>query len=179
MLAHRIGQAAGFGAEDKTIARLEAHGADQPTAARGESEQALGARLQRLHQRVPTGVRLQRGVFVIVEPGAAELFVIQRKTQRFNQVQGAAGIGAQADDVAGVGRNFGLDKNDVEHGSQGGRSTEDQGVESRGVRKAMATQTDAAPWRSSTRVASCSVAPEVITSSTSSRVWPSQRVSQA
>jgi hypothetical protein len=30
-------------------------------------------------------------------------------------VQAAAGVGGQANDIAGVGRNFGLDQNDIEH----------------------------------------------------------------
>lgn len=54
--------------------------------------------------------------FMIIEPRAAHLGVVDGKAQRFDEVQGAAGVGAQADDVAGVGRDFGLDKDDVEHG---------------------------------------------------------------
>ena len=45
---------------------------------------------------------------MIVQPGAAQAFVVPRETQRFDQVQIKAGIGAQADDIAGIGWNFGF-----------------------------------------------------------------------
>ena len=37
-------------------------------------------------------------------------------SQRLNQVQMAARVGAQSDNVTGVGWNFGLEQNDIEHG---------------------------------------------------------------
>ena len=57
-----------------------------------------------------------RGEFVIVQAGSQQLLVLQRKPQRFDQVQLRAGIGTESDDVAGVRRNFRLKENDVEHG---------------------------------------------------------------
>src|SRR6185369_11280734 len=57
-----------------------------------------------------------RGEFVIVQSGAYQLLVIQRKSQRLYKMQHGAGIGAEPDDVAGVRRNFRLIQNDVEHG---------------------------------------------------------------
>ena len=60
-------------------------------------------------------MHLQRGVLVVVQPGALELLVLQGEAQRRDQVQPRPGVGAQADDVAGVGRNFGLEQDDVEH----------------------------------------------------------------
>jgi hypothetical protein len=54
-------------------------------------------------------------VFVVIQPGAAQVFVIECESQRANQVQLRAGIGAQADDVAGVGGYLRLVEDDVEH----------------------------------------------------------------
>ena len=50
----------------------------------------------------------------IIEPGAAELGVGDFESQRLDQVETGAGGGAKAGDVAGVGRNFGVDEDDVQ-----------------------------------------------------------------
>ena len=55
------------------------------------------------------------GVFVVIQSGAAQLFVIQIKAERADQVQLRPAVGAQADDVAGVGRDFRLVKDYVKH----------------------------------------------------------------
>ncbi len=55
------------------------------------------------------------GVLVIVEAGAPQIPVSQPETQRTNEVQVRADIGAQADHVACVGRYFGLIEHNVEH----------------------------------------------------------------
>ena len=82
----------------------------------GHGKQTLGQRALGGQKRWPVSVSCQFGVFVVVQTGAAHVFVFHGKTQRFHQVQGAAGVGRQADDVAGVGRDFGLDQNDMKHG---------------------------------------------------------------
>ena len=56
------------------------------------------------------------GKFVIIQPGAAQLLMFHVKPQRFDQVQLHAGIGAEADDIAGVGRNFRFKQDNMEHG---------------------------------------------------------------
>lgn len=61
------------------------------------------------------GMGLQRGELVIIEPGTAQAFVVQFEAQRLDQMQGAARIGAQPDDIAGIRRNFWLKKDDVKH----------------------------------------------------------------
>jgi hypothetical protein len=43
------------------------------------------------------------------------VLVFHRKAQGLNQMQGAACVGCQANDVARVGRNFGMDEDDVKH----------------------------------------------------------------
>ena len=50
------------------------------------------------------------------QPGTAQQLVVHRKAERLDQVQRAAGVGGQAYHVAGVGRDFGFDQDDVEHG---------------------------------------------------------------
>ena len=52
---------------------------------------------------------------VIVEAGAPELFVFHREAERLDEVQPRAGVGGEADDVARVGRDLGVDENDVKH----------------------------------------------------------------
>ena len=52
---------------------------------------------------------------VIIQPGAQQLLVFQRETQGLDEVQPATGIGAQSDDIAGVGGNFRLVEDYVEH----------------------------------------------------------------
>src|SRR4029079_7182815 len=55
------------------------------------------------------------GELVVVEPSPAQRGVVEVETERFDQVQTRAGVGAEPDDVAGVGRNFRLKKDDMEH----------------------------------------------------------------
>ncbi|MNN66136.1 hypothetical protein D3C81_1816930 [compost metagenome] len=61
-------------------------------------------------------VALQGGVLVVVQPGAAQALVVQFEAEGFDQVQMAARVGAQPDNVAGIRRNFRLKQDDVKHG---------------------------------------------------------------
>src|SRR5438105_6573897 len=103
---------------------------------------------------------LHRSKLVVIEAGALELPVVQGEAERLDQVQPAAGVGGKADDVAGVRRNFGMDENDVEH-QEGGS-----------VRATTQFTTREAPARLSVRASSSSVAPVVMTSSTTATVAP-------
>src|SRR5271169_936858 len=49
---------------------------------------------------------------VVVESGAPQFAVAEAKPQRLDQVQLGAGVGREADDVAGVGRDFRLHQDD-------------------------------------------------------------------
>ena len=60
------------------------------------------------------------GIFMVVETGAAQGLVVDVETQWFNKMQFGAGIGAQADDIAGVGWNFGLVEDDGDHSGVSG-----------------------------------------------------------
>ena len=62
---------------------------------------------------VPIRMHLHTRIVVIIEAGTAHLGIIERETKRFDQMQLGPGIGAQTDDVTGIGRNFRLYQNDV------------------------------------------------------------------
>ncbi len=52
--------------------------------------------------------------FTVVEPRPSQSRLVQRETQRMNQMQARPGIGAQTDYIAGVGRNLGLVEDDMQ-----------------------------------------------------------------
>ena len=58
----------------------------------------------------------QIGKFPVVEAGPPQALVIDVEGEGVDQVELRAGIGAQANDVARVGRNFGLVEHDMKHG---------------------------------------------------------------
>ena len=78
---------------------------DTQTAAAGRADQAV----------VEAFVLPHRGPFVVVEPGPAQLRVLQRETQGFHQVQRGPRVGAQAYDVARVRRDLRAKQNQIEH----------------------------------------------------------------
>lgn len=49
------------------------------------------------------------GKFVVIQAGPAQALIFKDKTQGFDEMQFAAVIGAKADDVAGIGRDFRLE----------------------------------------------------------------------
>ena len=51
----------------------------------------------------------------IIQPRPAQGFVIHAKTERLDQMQLTARIGAQTDDIAGVGGDFRLKENEGKH----------------------------------------------------------------
>jgi hypothetical protein len=53
------------------------------------------------------------GELAIVQAGAAQPLVVDLETERMHEMQRTARIGAQAYDVAGVGRDFRLVEDDV------------------------------------------------------------------
>ena len=54
------------------------------------------------------------GELVIIQARPAQPLVVDIESQGVNQMQGAAGIGAQAYDIAGVGRNLRLIQDHIE-----------------------------------------------------------------
>ena len=55
-------------------------------------------------------------IFMVVQPGAAQGFVIDIETQWLDQMELCPGIGTHADDIPGIGRNFRLKENYGNHG---------------------------------------------------------------
>jgi hypothetical protein len=58
---------------------------------------------------------LHRSELVIIQPGAPQLLVFPREAHRLNEMQFRPGVGAQANDVARVGRDFRLVEDYGEH----------------------------------------------------------------
>ena len=50
----------------------------------------------------------------VIEPGPPYRARIEPEAQRLDEVQAGAGVGAQPDDVAGIGRDLGLEQDDVQ-----------------------------------------------------------------
>jgi hypothetical protein len=55
------------------------------------------------------------GEFAVVEPRSSERSRVHVKAERFNQMEAAAAIGAEANDVTRVGRDFWLKENNIKH----------------------------------------------------------------
>lgn len=108
-------QSTALGAEHKHIA-LDIGGQVVPLRALGRDSKQPSA-CHAFGTFRPTVIDRDGREFVIIESGAEQLLILQRKTQGFDQMQPGARIGAEADDVAGVGRNFRLIEDDVEHGA--------------------------------------------------------------
>ena len=109
-------QAAGVAAKHQPVTRLELQRMGRLAAVRGHGKHAAAVWLHALQKGLPVGVALYAGVLVVVQTGAAHVAVFHRKAQRLNQVQLAARVGGQANDVACIRRNFRLNENDMKHG---------------------------------------------------------------
>lgn len=109
---HDLRQAASLGTEQQGIARREAGRKQAGGATGGQGEDSCRPR------RVETSgqIRMLRDAreFTVVEPRPSQSRLVQRETQRMNQMQARPGIGAQTDYIAGVGRNLGLVEDDMQ-----------------------------------------------------------------
>jgi hypothetical protein len=43
---------------------------------------------------------------MVIQPGASQAFIVPGKAHRLNDMQTEAGVGAQADDIPGIRRDF-------------------------------------------------------------------------
>lgn len=68
----------------------------------------------------PVVVDAERGKLMVIQTGTHEPFVFEGKPQRLHEVQSCPSIGAESNNIAGVGRNLGLIKDDMEHEDQKG-----------------------------------------------------------
>ena len=85
---------------------------------RGHGEHAVCDRLHGIDKSLPASVALRGGIFVVIQARTTHVAVFHGEPQWLNQVQAAAGVGAKADHIAGIGGDFWLDQDDVEHGMQ-------------------------------------------------------------
>src|SRR5688572_11579345 len=69
---------------------------------------------------LPTFPSLPVHLFPIVHPGALELFVVELEAERLKEMQRCPCRGAEARDVAGVGRKLRFNKDDVHESTQCG-----------------------------------------------------------
>lgn len=110
----RLGKTFRLATEDKEVAVPELSVPIGARCFRGEEKPARAGRL-RVEKR---GERLPDGHFhlaPVIEPGAAQRTIFQRKAERLDEVQMRAGREAEPADVAGIRRDLGLDENDVKH----------------------------------------------------------------
>lgn len=107
-----VGKTFGFAPEDEGIAgTVSGLGVGAGTA--GAVKEKTGGS-EGLKASGPRGMDLHLDGIPVVEPGAAELGVGDFESQRFDKMETGAGGGAEAGDVAGVGRDFRVDEDDVE-----------------------------------------------------------------
>ena len=52
---------------------------------------------------------------VVIESGSLQALVIQPEAQGLDQMQGRAGVRAEADGIAGIRRNLRLEQHDMKH----------------------------------------------------------------
>lgn len=67
----------------------------------------------RIEVRLQVRVLMDAREFGIVEPGPAQVAVRELEAERADKVQLGPGVSAEADDIAGVGRNLRPKKNDI------------------------------------------------------------------
>ena len=105
-------EAGGFAAEDEVVAGLVGDfgvvsgtvGLDEPEAGGGGKGLAEGG---------PVGPAVPGDLLPVVHAGAFELAVVELEAEGFDEMEGGVGGGAEAGDVAGVGRDFGFEEDDV------------------------------------------------------------------
>ena len=108
------GEALGFATENEGVAGGEGCVVVAAGAAGAEQEEAV--RAEGLGARGPGGVDGDLDGFPIIQAGPAQVGVVDREAEGFDEVEAGSGGGAKAGDVAGVGGDFGRDEDDVERG---------------------------------------------------------------
>jgi hypothetical protein len=113
-------QAAALRAEQQHVARCEFHVDVAPCGAGFDGEPSPAERGAR---RSEVLVHVDRGELVVIQAGTPHRLAVQAESQRLDEMQLAAGIGREPDQVAGVGRDLGLEYDQVKHGSRCARQT--------------------------------------------------------
>jgi hypothetical protein len=113
LIQHRLRQTAGLGPEQQHITGSKSPVAVALMPACGEGQPA--ARPKLLATGIEADMTPDIGPVTIIQPGPPEAPIIERKSERLDQVQARRRIAAQAHDIAGIGRDFGLVQHDFEH----------------------------------------------------------------
>ena len=116
----------------------------------------------------PVLVNHHAGVLVIIEAGAFQFGVFERKTQRFDQVQFTAGVGTESNNIACIRRYFRLVENNGKHrcGANIPMNQQVGQVRRKMARASTQASTCLAPLCSRVLASACRVAPVLATSST-------------
>lgn len=80
---------------------------------RGHGEHPLRVGVFVAAKTGPILVHFHRRIVVVIKSCTLHLGIVQRKSQGFDQMQLHAGIGAQADNIAGIRRDFWFDQDDM------------------------------------------------------------------
>ena len=113
-LQELLGKAASFWPENQGIAGSVSYVRVASNSARREGEQTL--RVGCVNKGIYGLVLADLCPFSIIQPSATQLTIVQRESQRMDQVQEHAGIGAETYNVACIGCNFRFVQDDVKHG---------------------------------------------------------------
>lgn len=108
--------ATGFAAEQQPIIVLKSKFAVVLAALGAEGNPAAGPGYR--FEAIDGVVLVEVDVGPVIQPSALELAVRNFKTEGANQVQGGCCGRTGPGDVAGVGRNLGLDENEAKHGER-------------------------------------------------------------
>jgi len=109
-----LGQSLGLATEHQKIAITELRIPETSFHLRGEEKEAgvVGLRGAKRIERFPN----RDGNFgPVIEPGAAQRLVIERKSERLDKIEMRAGCEAEPSNVSGIRRNLGFDQDDVQH----------------------------------------------------------------
>ena len=104
----------GFAAEDDVVVGRGLHFAVEFGAA-GLDEPELGGGRKFLREGAPVGPAMPLDVLPVIHARAFELGIVELEAEGFDEMERRAGGGAEARDVAGVGRDFGFEQDEV-HG---------------------------------------------------------------
>src|SRR5207244_9848208 len=107
-LEDRRRQPGGLPAEHEHVVARIAHVGEEPLAARREGEHAPPA-----HgpcERRPGVVHRDARILVVVEAGALQLLVVERKAERPHEMQARAGVRGEPDHVPGAPQDLALDE---------------------------------------------------------------------
>ena len=112
-IQHLRREAAALRAEDERITGLETGLRIDPRATGLDGEQARA--VQCFETGIQPLMQSYRREVIVVEPRAPGVLVVKVEAERLHQVQGAPGVGAQADRIARIRWNLGLKENDMKH----------------------------------------------------------------